>query len=59
DAVREISADLLVIGSANRTGLQGLIIGNTAEGVIDRTDCGIYVVKPEGFASVIGSTARK
>ncbi|MEM8794898.1 MAG: universal stress protein, partial [Pseudomonadota bacterium] len=46
DAVREISADLLVIGSANRTGLQGLIIGNTAEGVIDRTDCGIYVVKP-------------
>ncbi|MEE4210448.1 MAG: universal stress protein, partial [Parvularcula sp.] len=44
---------LLVIGSANRAGVAGLLIGNTAEGVIDRIEGDVYVVKPEGFEKVI------
>ncbi len=52
-AVKELGADLLVIGSANRSGVPGLFIGNTAEGVIDRLACSIFVVKPAGFKSVL------
>lgn len=52
-ATAEIGADLLVMGSANRSGIPGLFIGNTAEGIIDRVKCSIFVVKPEGFSSVL------
>lgn len=55
DAVENVGADVLVIGSANRSGVPGLFIGNTAEGIIDRLPSSAYVVKPEGFASMIGS----
>lgn len=52
-AADRLRVDLLVMGSANRSGVPGLFIGNTAEGVIDRLSCSVYVVKPEGFASVL------
>ncbi len=52
-AAKDLGADLLVIGSANRSGVPGLFIGNTAEGVIDRLGCSIFVVKPAGFKSVL------
>lgn len=52
-AVKDLDADILFIGSANRSGVPGLLIGNTAESVIDRVDCSVYVVKPKGFVSVI------
>ncbi len=52
-AAAEMQTDLLVMGSANRSGVPGLFIGNTAEGIIDRLECSVYVVKPEGFASVL------
>ncbi len=55
-AVKQLEADLLVIGSANRSGVPGLFIGNTAEGIIDRVACSIFVVKPAGFKSVLTPT---
>ncbi|MEM9233484.1 MAG: universal stress protein [Pseudomonadota bacterium] len=58
-ATAELQADILVIGSANRSGLPGLFIGNTAEDVIDRTKCGVYVVKPEGFSSIIADYLKR
>lgn len=45
--------DLLVMGSVSRTGIAGLIIGNTAERILDAVPCSILVAKPEGFVSPV------
>lgn len=49
DYVRREKADLLVMGAVSRSTLARLLIGNTAERVLDRVDCDVLVVKPEGF----------
>ena len=43
--------DLLVMGTVSRTGVAGLIIGNTAEKVLNKVDCSVLTVKPEGFVT--------
>ncbi|MGH7294605.1 MAG: universal stress protein [Polyangiaceae bacterium] len=42
-------ADMIVIGSIGRRGLQGLIVGNTAERVMRAASTPVLIVKPEGF----------
>ncbi len=49
----EIEADLIVMGTVGRTGLPGLIIGNTAEDVLQTTRTSILAVKPQGFVSPV------
>ncbi|MEA3642132.1 MAG: universal stress protein [Lamprobacter sp.] len=44
-----IDADILVLGTLGRSGVSGLLIGNTAEAVLQRIDCAVLAVKPEGF----------
>jgi nucleotide-binding universal stress UspA family protein len=64
-AVEELEADLLVLGSANRTGLARLVRRNTAERVVRRARCSVLVVPSEveaathGRPGVAGSTARR
>jgi nucleotide-binding universal stress UspA family protein len=41
--------DLIVMGTVSRTGLAGLVLGNTAERLLGTLDCSLLVVKPEGF----------
>lgn len=43
------SADLLVLGSVYRKGVDRLLIGSTAEGVLDEINCDVLLLKPEGF----------
>ncbi len=43
--------DLVVMGTVGRSGIQGLLLGNTAEKVLDSCDCSILTVKPDGFVS--------
>ena len=50
---RHQAADLIVIGTVGRSGIKGLLIGNTAEKVLDTCDCSILTVKPDGFVSPI------
>ncbi|WP_462320118.1 universal stress protein [Halochromatium sp.] len=50
---KRIDADILVLGTLGRTGVSGLLIGNTAEAVLQRIDCAVLAVKPEGFVSPI------
>ncbi|MCP4205210.1 MAG: universal stress protein [bacterium] len=45
--------DLLVMGTFCRTGVRRFFIGNTAEGVLERVDCSLLTVKPDGFVSPI------
>ena len=40
---------LVVLGSVGRTGLAGLVVGNTAERVLRRVHCSVLALKPAGF----------
>ena len=43
--------DVLVIGTMARSGIPGLVIGNTSERVLRRVACSVVAVKPDGFVS--------
>jgi len=43
-------ASVVVLGTIARTGLAGLVIGNTAERVLRQVRCSVLALKPEGFA---------
>ena len=45
--------DVLVMGTVSRTGVSGLLIGNTAETVLDQVDCAVVALKPPGFVSPV------
>jgi universal stress protein E len=49
--VKEV--DLIVMGTVSRVGLSGLLIGNTAEKVLQQANCSMLTVKPEGFVSPV------
>ena len=48
---RTESADVLVMGTVGRTGLSGVLIGNTAENLANSLHCPLLAIKPEGFVS--------
>lgn len=52
--VRRERFDLLVMGTLSRSGLAGLLIGNTAEKVLNTVGCSVLTVKPAGFVSPVG-----
>jgi len=41
------------MGTVNRAGIAGLLIGNTAEKVLRQVDCSTLAVKPEGFITPV------
>jgi universal stress protein E len=45
--------DLIVMGTVSRAGIAGLLIGNTAEKVLQQVDCSMLTVKPEGFVTSV------
>jgi nucleotide-binding universal stress UspA family protein len=49
----ELKVDLVVMGTVSRTGIAGLIIGNTAEVILNNIDCAVLAVKPEGFVTPV------
>lgn len=49
----QLQTDLLVVGTIGRSGIKGVVLGNTAEKILDTCDCSILAVKPEGFVSPI------
>lgn len=46
-------ADVVVMGTVARTGIPGLVIGNTAERVLQKLVCSVLAVKPDGFVSPV------
>lgn len=46
DMTKELAADVVVIGTIGREGLSGVLLGNTAERIIERVSCDVLVVKP-------------
>lgn len=49
----ELRVDLLVLGSVGRSGIKGVLLGNTAERLLDLCDCSILTVKPADYVSPI------
>lgn len=45
--------DILVMGTVARTGISGFIIGNTAENILQKIDCSLLALKPQGFVSPV------
>jgi universal stress protein E len=56
-AVERLSIDLVVLGTVGRSGLSGLLMGNTVEAILQRVTCSVLAVKPEDFVSPV--RARK
>lgn len=48
-----IKADLVVMGTVARTGIAGVIMGNTAEAVLSQLNCSVLAIKPDGFESPV------
>jgi universal stress protein E len=46
-------ADLITIGTVGRSGIEGVLLGNTAERVLDSCDCSILTIKPDEYTSTI------
>ena len=46
-AVKEWGADLLVVGTANRRGLERFVIGSVAEQLVSKVGSSILLVRPE------------
>ena len=53
DLIHEQQGDLLVMGTVARSGISGVIMGNTAESILDSVGCSVLVVKPPGFVTPI------
>ncbi len=53
DLVQEQKADLVVMGTVARTGIPGLIMGNTAESILNNIGCSVLAVKPPGFVTPV------
>lgn len=51
NASKRLDAELVVLGTIGRTGLSAAFIGNTAEHVIDRLNCDVLALKPDGYVS--------
>ena len=47
-AAREESADLIVMGTHGRTGIDHLIVGSTAEKVVRKSPCPVLTVRLSG-----------
>ncbi len=53
DTAHQTKADLVVMGTVGRSGVQGVWLGNTAEKLLGVMDCAVLTVKPPGFMSPI------
>jgi universal stress protein E len=50
---KKIDADLIVMGTVARTGIHGLVMGNTAETIINQINCSVLAIKPPNFITPV------
>lgn len=49
----QLKADLVVMGTVARTGIAGLLVGNTADTILEQLRCSVLALKPPGFVTPI------
>lgn len=55
---RRLGSDIVVMGAISRSGLKRMIIGNTAERVLNELTCDVLVVKPGTFRTRVPRARR-
>lgn len=55
---RALKASIVVMGAVSRSGLKRLLIGNTAEAVLDALPCDVLIIKPGRFKSPVPARSR-
>lgn len=55
EAIAGLGARLVVMGTVARTGVPGLIIGNTAEDILNQIETSVVAVKPPGYTSPLAA----
>jgi universal stress protein E len=58
EAARKSKSAIVVMGAISRSGYRRLLIGNTAERILDELSCDILVVKPVDFANKVPQSSR-
>jgi universal stress protein E len=58
DTARKLKSSIVVMGAISRSGIKRLLIGNTAERILDSLSCDVLVVKPAQFKSGIARAKR-
>jgi universal stress protein E len=53
DLADDLDVDVLVMGTVGRSGLGGILIGNTAEDVLARVERPVLAIKPQGFETPV------
>lgn len=53
EIARHDNIELIIMGTVGRAGILGLLIGNTAEMILNNVDCSVLAVKPDGFVSPV------
>jgi len=53
----ELRAGVVVMGTIARTGISGLIFGNTAEAILGQLSCSVLAIKPPGFETPVKQEA--
>jgi universal stress protein E len=58
EVAEETASQIVALGSLSRSGIARVLIGNTAEGLIDRLECDVLVVKPAAFRHQVARAPR-
>ncbi len=58
DVARRTKASIVVMGAISRSGLKRLVIGDTAERILDALSCDVLVIKPAQFKSRVPARSR-
>jgi universal stress protein E len=58
EAARNSRSAIVVMGAISRSGYKRLLIGNTAERILDDLDCDIMIIKPASFLSGVPRASR-
>jgi nucleotide-binding universal stress UspA family protein len=53
EMTRSLGIHTLLMGSVGRSDIPGLFVGDLAEELLLRVECGVFCIKPAGFASPI------
>lgn len=51
--VRNNGVDLVVMGTVARSGISGMVMGNTAEQILNDMECSVLALKPSDFVSPV------
>jgi universal stress protein E len=52
DTVNELGVNILVMGAISRSKIDRLLLGSTAEKIIDAVECDILILKPDEMPSL-------